>query len=144
MVISELTQLDKSNYLKGLLVLAKKDRRLLEPEKNIIRKVARDLGFASDFYEYTLKNLLINKYIFDEPVKFSERKIAEYFIEDAIKLAVADHILSNAEIECLKNIALENNIEPEWLEEQIDIYQPKVEIIKAQQISQTASFGTTV
>ncbi len=143
MIISELTQQDKSNYLKGLLILAKKDRRLIEQEKNIIRKVARDLGFASDFYEYTLKNLLINQYIFDEPVKFTKRSIAEYFIVDAVKLAQADHFLSASEIECLKNIAAENEIEPEWLEDKISKYQPQVEVLQVQQKTPHAAYGTT-
>lgn len=54
----EISILDKSNYLKGLLIVAKKDKQLAEQEKKIIRHCAEKLGFARDFYENTLKDLL--------------------------------------------------------------------------------------
>ena len=53
------TLIDKSNYLKGLLILAKKDNQLRDSEKNIIRSVAQRLGFSKDFYEETLQNLKV-------------------------------------------------------------------------------------
>ena len=55
--------IDKSNYLKGLLITARKDKILAESEKKIIRKIGERLGFSSDFYEETLNNLLRNKYL---------------------------------------------------------------------------------
>ncbi len=71
--------IDKSNYLKGLLITARKDKKLAESEKKIIREIAERLGFSSDFYEETLRNLLANKYLIEDPVKFSDIKIAESF-----------------------------------------------------------------
>ena len=38
---------DKSNYLKGLLIVAKKDKQLADSEKRIIRGIGEKLGFAS-------------------------------------------------------------------------------------------------
>ena len=107
----ELTLIDKSSYLKGLLIVAKKDKQLTEPEKKIIRDIAVKLGFATDFYEDTLRSLLANKYILENPVKFSQRKIAESFIIDGLKLAFADNMVSDVEIDWLKLTALENGIE---------------------------------
>jgi hypothetical protein len=118
----ELTLIDKSSYLKGLLIVAKKDKQLTEPEKNIIRDIAVKLGFATDFYEDTLRSLLANKYILENPVKFSQRKIAESFIIDGMKLAFADNMVSDVEIDWLKLTALENGIEESWFEGKLKKY----------------------
>ena len=118
----ELTLIDKSSYLKGLLIVAKKDKQLTEPEKKIIRDIAVKLGFATDFYEDTLRSLLANKYILENPVKFSQKKIAESFIIDGMKLAFADNMVSDVEIDWLKLTALENGIEESWFEEKLKKY----------------------
>ena len=118
----EFSVLDKSNYLKGLLVIAKKDNKLTEPEKKIIRDIAIKLGFASDFYEETLKNLLANKYIPEEPFSFSQSKIAESFICDGLKLAFSDGIVPDIEIKWLKQVAGKNNLNDEWFDEKLKTY----------------------
>ena len=118
----EFSVLDKSNYLKGLLVIAKKDNKLTEPEKKIIRDIAVKLGFATDFYEGILKNLIANKYILDDPVKFSDRKFAESFICDGLKLAFSDGVTPDPEIIWLKKIAEANKISEKWFEEKLEGY----------------------
>ena len=65
---------DKSSYLKGLLILAKRDKVLAESEQEIIKNIASRLGFSSDFYEYTLQNLIENEFLTEEPVQFSDQK----------------------------------------------------------------------
>ncbi len=115
----ELTLIDKSNYLKGLLIVAKKDNQLTEPEKKIIRNIAVKLGFATDFYEDTLRDLLANKYILENPIKFSSKKVAESFIADGLKLAFADELVSEKEIDWLKATAVENEIETQWFDEKM-------------------------
>jgi len=111
-----ITTLDKSNYLKGLLIIARKDNQLAESEKKIIRKLADKLGFASDFYEETMQSLLANKYIIEDPIKFTDNKIAESFISDGLKLALSDNKVTDIEIGWLKNTALVNGITEEWFE----------------------------
>ena len=118
----ELTLQDKSNYLKGLLIVAKKDNQLTEPEKQIIRDVALKLGFAKEFYEDTLKSLLVNKYIADDPIKFSTVKIAQSFVSDGLKLAFSDLSTNDKELKWLKSTSVVNNIEEEWLAEKIKRY----------------------
>ena len=115
----ELTLIDKSSYLKGLLIVAKKDKQLTEPEKKIIRDIAVKLGFATDFYEDTLRSLLANKYILENPVKFSQRKIAESFICDGLKLAFSDGIIPDKEIKWLRLVAEKNGLNEEWFEDKL-------------------------
>lgn len=111
--------IDKSNYLKGLLITARKDKKLVDSEKKIIRGIAEKLGFASDFYEETLKNLLENKYINEEPIKFSDKKIAESFLLDGLKLAYSDDFVESSEIEWLRKIAKDNDVSGKWFEEKL-------------------------
>lgn len=107
---------DKSNYLKGLLILARKDEQLVDDEKNIIRTVAQKFGFSKDFYEDTLKSLMTNKYITEEPILFSSRQVAELFLEDGFRLAFSDEVMHTKELEWLKIIANANGIEDEYFE----------------------------
>lgn len=118
----ELTLLDKSNYLKGLLIIARKDNQLAEPEKDILKSTSEKLGFASDFYEETIKNLLFNKHIAEEPIEFSNKQIARSFISDGLKLAFSDKKIHSAEIEWLKETALKNSIEQTWFENEQQKY----------------------
>ena len=72
----DIPQLDRSNYLKGLLITARRDNQLAESEITIIKKLAARLGFSSDFFEETISHLLENKYITEEPIKFSNQETA--------------------------------------------------------------------
>lgn len=114
------TLLDKSNYLKGLLIIARKDNQLAESEKSILKSIAEKLGFASDFYEETIKNLLVNEHINDEPIKFSNKKIASSFVSDGIKLAYSDKNIHDAEISWLKATAAENSLDEEWFNKELE------------------------
>jgi hypothetical protein len=116
----EFPLLDKSNYLKGLLIIARKDNQLAESEKNILKNIAERLGFASDFYEETIKNLLVNEHIKDEPIKFSNEKIAASFISDGLKLAFSDKKIHCAEIDWLKTTAIKNLLEEGWFNEELE------------------------
>ena len=118
----EIPIIDKSNYLKGLLITARKDNQLAESEKKIIKDISVRLGFASDFYEDVIKSLLNNKYITDEPIKFSDKKIAESFVDDGLRLAFSDNKVSDNELNWLKATAEANGIEKKWFEEKMNIH----------------------
>lgn len=115
----EIPAKDKSSYLKGLLILAKRDNVLTESEEIIIKDIAQRLGFSTDFYEYTLQNLLQNEYLTEEPVKFSEMKLSYSFIIDGLKLAHSDNKLDDSEINWLRQTASVNNISMQWFDNKL-------------------------
>lgn len=108
--------IDRSNYLKGLFITAKLDKELTEKEKDILKKISDRLGFASDFYHETVRNLLTNKYIIEEPIVFSDQEIARSFIKDAVKLASVNGLVTEAEIDWLKKTADINKIANNFVE----------------------------
>lgn len=111
-----LTQ-DKSSYLKGLLIIAKKDSVLAESEEIIIRQLAKRLGFSESFYEETLQSLLANEYLSEDPLKFSDEKLSHSFIIDGLMLAYSDNVLDEREIDWLRQTAKLNNINIQWFED---------------------------
>lgn len=115
----EIPIIDKSNYLKGLLITARKDNQLSESEKKILKDISVRLGFASDFYEDVIKSLLSNKYITDEPIIFSNKKIAESFVDDGLRLAYSDEQVSDNEINWLRSTSEANGIEKKWFDEKM-------------------------
>jgi uncharacterized tellurite resistance protein B-like protein len=119
-----LTQ-DKSSYLKGLLIIAKKDNVLAESEESIIRQLAKRLGFPASFYEETLQSLLSNDYLSEDPLKFSEEKISHSFIKDGLMLAYSDNELDEREMEWLRQTADVNNINLSWFEDRVNEVQCK-------------------
>jgi predicted regulator of amino acid metabolism with ACT domain len=121
----EIPQIDRSNYLKGMLITARKDNQLNETEISIIKKFAKRLGFSSDFYEETISHLLENKYITEEPIKFSSQDIAKSFIEDGFKLALSDDKIGNDEINWLKVTAKANGVGEEWVDKKMKEIQSK-------------------
>lgn len=125
----EIPQLDRSNYLKGLLITARKDNQLSETEIAIIKKIATRLGFSLDFFNETISNLLENKYITEEPIKFSEQNIAQSFIEDALKLALSDDSISENETVWLRETARENGLDKEWFNKKMKEIQSKPHLI---------------
>ena len=118
----ELTLQDKSNYLKGLLIVARKDNELVESEKKIIRNIAERLGFAKDFYEETIRGLLSNKYIKEDPIVFSTAKVAQSFISDGLKLAFSDDRILGPELNWIKATALVNDVNDEWFQDMLKVY----------------------
>jgi predicted regulator of amino acid metabolism with ACT domain len=125
----EIPQLDRSSYLKGLLITARKDNQLSETEISIIKKIAKRLGFSLDFFEETISNLLHNKYITEEPIKFSRQDIAESFIEDGLKLALSDDTITEEETKWLKNTAKENGIDELWVDKKMKEIKSKPHLI---------------
>ena len=115
----DIPQLDRSNYLKGLLITARRDNQLAESEITIIKKLAARLGFSSDFFEETISHLLENKYITEEPIKFSNLDIAQSFIEDGLKLALSDEVMTDNEISWLNETAKENGFDQDWFNKKL-------------------------
>jgi hypothetical protein len=113
--------IDRSNYLKGLFITAKLDRQLTSKEKELLKKFSDKLGFANDFYDETVRGLLSNKYLAEDPIIFSDKTIAKSFIRDAVRLVYADGQVSGTEIEWLKKTASANAIEDEFIKNEIKL-----------------------
>lgn len=69
--------LDKSNYLRGLLILIKKDKNVWDHEMELFFEEGNSLGFEKDFCKDSLNNLLININIDPKPPVFFDKKIAK-------------------------------------------------------------------
>lgn len=106
---------DRSNYLKGLLVLISKDRKISETESNFIMSVGKTLGFDKEFCQEAIDTILENKYISHDPPLFSNKEFAMSFIEDGISVSISDEDFDRLEISYLKSTADINNIDQEWL-----------------------------
>ena len=125
----DIPQIDRSNYLKGLLITARRDKQLNETEIKIIKNLAKRLGFSSDFFEETISHLLENKYITEEPIKFSNLDIAQSFIEDGLKLALSDEVMTENEISWLKETAKENGFDEAWFNKKLKEIQSRPHLI---------------
>ena len=116
----DIPQIDRSNYLKGLLITAKVDKQLSDPEKKIIKQFSDKLGFSSDFYEEIISSLLANEYIKEDPIVFSNTEIARSFIEDGLNLALADDRVDDLELNWLTSTAKANFIDERWVKQKLN------------------------
>ncbi len=110
--------LDGSNYFKGLLLLARKDRKITEEEKGMMRTVGSILGFEKKFVENAIREILENRHISAEPPVFSTKELAEKFLIDGLAIAASDGDIHPREDEWLHSVARSNHVEESWLAEQ--------------------------
>jgi hypothetical protein len=111
--------IDRGSYYRGLLVLIRRDRVVDSQERELMLQVGQKLDFDKRFCEAAMDDVLKNPHIKDKPMKFSDKKTAEFFLRDAILLAVVDDELHPKELSWLKEVAKENGIEDEWLDAQL-------------------------
>jgi len=76
-----------------------------------------------------INNLLHNKYITEDPIKFSTRQIAESFVEDGLKLALSDSVITDSEMLWLNEVAEINEISPDWFEMKLNEIKSKSHLI---------------
>lgn len=115
--------IDKSSYLRGLFVLAKKDNHVSENEKKIILEAGKKLGFSTSFCSEILETILQNECVCDEPVQFADHTVAKSFIADGIKLSLSGKEITEEELSWLKKSAEINKISKRWFEKQISNYE---------------------
>lgn len=128
----ELIPIDKSNYFKGLLILIRKKKAVTEFARRTVKTIAAVLDFNQDFVDSSIKNLLVNKNIVEEPLKFSDCRLAESFIKDGLRLALSDGVLNQLQLQWLVNTAQKNNLSKKWffmeLEDFFDQYESNSEM----------------
>ncbi|MCB0746575.1 MAG: hypothetical protein KDC90_03850 [Ignavibacteriae bacterium] len=78
----ELTYKDKGEFLRGFLILAKKDNDISVHERSMAMVVGKYFGFDDKFCEESIDNILENEYISGAPPIFSNSKIAQFFVDE--------------------------------------------------------------
>jgi hypothetical protein len=63
-----------------------------------------------------------NEYIIDVPPKFTQKEIAEKFLEDGVKIAMADNCLHLFELQWLAQTAEINNVDNSKIDELFQKY----------------------
>jgi hypothetical protein len=134
--------LDRSNYIKGLLLLIRKDKKITDEERDFLYNAAVTLSFNKKFIERAIDELFENEYLGDEPPVFSQKHYSEAFLKDAIKLAFVDNELSSEEFDWLQSIAVSNDLSNEWLRNELEHYLSGQESHRAEVLEIERIFNT--
>ncbi|MDP1676084.1 MAG: hypothetical protein Q8L88_04400 [Bacteroidota bacterium] len=110
----QMTIQEGSNYFRGLLLLIRKDHQVTNEEITLMMRVGKSLGFAKDFCETAIADILENKYILDKPPVFSQLEIAKKFITHGLIIGHCDHKIHPNEERWLQLIAEANEINNDW------------------------------
>lgn len=111
----DISVLDGSSYLKGLLLLIRKDHKISKDEHALMTRIGKTLGFEKTFVENAIQEILNNRYITSTPPVFSSRELAEKFITDGFIIAASDREIHPHEESWLLSVAGKNNIDQEWV-----------------------------
>jgi len=106
----KISKIEASNYLKGLMLLIRKDHRITETENILLMRIGKSLGFDPEFCENTIKDILNNKYVEDSPPVFSNKELAEKFIKDGLAVVFSDNNIHPEEENWLIAVAEKNGI----------------------------------
>ena len=109
----KLSIIDGSNYFKGLLLLIRKDRKIVPAEIILMKRIGKTLGFEAEFCDNAIQEILDNRFIVDAPPEFSTEDLAVKFIKDGLALAHSDGEIHPEEEEWLRSVAEKNGIDPE-------------------------------
>lgn len=112
-----ITILDRSNYYRGLLLLARKDRKISEMEVSLMMRIGASLGFDKEFCENAIHEILDNEHVDIWPPVFSAPELAKKFIKDGLTIAGADGNVHEEEEAWLRATARANGIDDRWLDE---------------------------
>ena len=104
--------IDRSLYCKGLMLLIRKDGKIQNEERNMMKYVGKILGFDAGFCENTIDGLVENKHVIDSPPLFSEPRIALCFIRDGLRLSACDGHIHKTELAWLESVAETNGLCP--------------------------------
>ena len=110
----KITVIEGSNYFRGLLLLISKDCKISEPEIILMKRIGKALGFEKDFCNNVIHEILENKFVINEPPKFSTIELAKKFIKDGLMLANSDNEIHTFEEAWIKSTVEKNDIDIEW------------------------------
>ena len=80
----DLSYQDKGEYFRGLLILIGKDQIINSSEREKIIEIGQNFGFEKSFCNEAVNDYLENTFIRMEAPQFSDKQIAEKFLDDAI------------------------------------------------------------
>lgn len=106
--------MDKSNYLRGLLLLIRMDKNVWDHENDFFMQEAEALGFDKEFSRNALRDLIINKYIETAPPRFFDKRFAVRFIMRGMQMLNNNLRIHPSEIGFLINVARENGLSDKW------------------------------
>ncbi len=118
----KLSYIDTSNFLRGLLILIKKDNIIHQKEVELLNKMGKQLGFDRDIYESAVNEFLLKKNIDSTVPKFSSLKVSIEFINDAIKMGFVDNYFHVKELEWLYEVAKKNKIPSAFIDKKLVKY----------------------
>jgi len=110
----KITVEEGSGYLRGLLLLIRKDNEITEQKTKLMKRIGKVLGFEEKFCDSSINEVLENRYILDEPPEFSTKELAEKFIKDGLTLATSGKEIHVLEERWLKSSAENNGLDVEW------------------------------
>ena len=101
---------DKSEFLRGVLVLIKSDGRISVFEERMALIIGKSFGFAEDFCKSALGDLLENEFISAEPPIFSSQTTAQYFIDETSRIFSQIRNFSEKDLKWITETAETNNV----------------------------------
>ena len=117
--------IDGSNYFRGLLLLIRKDKKVTQPEIDMMRRIGKTLGFEKEFCDNAIADILENRFIEDTPPVFSTKELAIKFVKDGIAVSFSDADPHPSEEEWLKSTAAKNGLEEKWIAQEMENAQSK-------------------
>ena len=117
-----INSLDTSNYFRGLLTLAGREKQITQNEKRSLKKIGSILGFNHYFIDAAINDFTNNKHIKADIPQFSCTEIAELFLKDGIRLAFTNNILSVQQIDWLMSFAVKNKLSRQWFFIELENY----------------------
>lgn len=106
--------IDNSNYLRALLILIVKDRKVWSHELKLFLKEGKTLGFNKNFCEESIDNLLFNEQIDTKPPLFFDKKVALKLLTIGIQILNEDHKIHPNKLAFLETVAAANNLVQEY------------------------------
>lgn len=113
----KITLMDRSLYFKGLMLLIRKDRLVEAGERAMVMHVGALFSFEKGFCREVIDEILTNPHVVDEPPLFSHAEIARCFVQDGLKLSLADGQIHDKECEWLRAVVATNHLDESWYED---------------------------
>lgn len=106
--------LDKSNYLRALLILIRKDKNVWDHEMELFFEEGNSLGFEKNFCENSLNNLMQNVNIDSKPPIFFDKEIAKKLLMKGIHIINTDIKIHPEKLTFLESVAKINGLFQVW------------------------------